>query len=404
MSLQPLRGYRVLDFSKVLAGPMCTQALGDLGAEVLKIEAKDGGDDTRGWPPFRAEMGATFLSANRNKKSVVIDLKSAEGKALARRLAAQADIVVESFGPGVAERLGIDHESLRAENPRLVYCSISGFGRTGPLAAAKGYDMILQAFTGMASMMGEPDSGPVRAPFSPVDQGTGMHAFSGILSALLNREKTGQGCRIEVSLFDTGVSFLGYLLQAYWERQTEPQRFGCAHESLCPYQAFDTLDRPVLVGVASESLWRAFCEVTGLVSMCDDPRFRTNADRVRHRQETIDTIAPVMKTRTSEAWVEALLAAGIPCSRINSFGDLLAHPQTQASGLIRTNDSTAFGALHAVAQPVKFDGERLPATGVPPHLGQHTEEVLLGVGLAAGEIDALMAKGVVAQARGHEDG
>lgn len=396
MSMQPLQGLRVLDFSKVLAGPMCTQALGDLGADIIKVEGKDGGDDTRGWPPFREGSGAVFLSANRNKRSLALDLKTPQGREIVHRLAAEADVVVESFGPGVTERLGIDFATLKKHNPRLIYCSISGFGRTGPLAHGKGYDMILQAFTGMVSIMGEPDNGPVRAPFSPVDQGTGMHAYSSILAALLNRDRTGEGCRIDVSLFDTGVSFLGYMLQAYWERGTEPARYGCAHESLCPYQAFEASDRPVLIGIASESLWKRFCEVSGLRQLLADPRFRTNADRVRHREETIAAVASVIQQRSSAEWVDLLTTEGIPCSLINGFADLMAHPHTRHSGLVASYESDAYGPLQAVVPPVRFDGARMVPGRAAPCLGEHTIEILRNAGFTSVEINELIGNGIVA--------
>ncbi len=399
MAIRPLEGRRVLDFSKVLAGPLCTQALGDLGAEVVKVEGRDAGDDTRGWPPFRNGQGSTFLAANRNKKSLAIDLKSQAGREVIHRLVTRTDIVVESFGPGVTQRLGIDWDTLRAFNPRLIYCSISGYGPDGPLASAKGYDMILQAFTGMASMMGEPDSGPVRAPFSPVDQGTGMHALTGILSALLNRDRTGFGCQVEVSLFDTGVSYLGYLLQAYWERRTEPQRFGCAHESLCPYQAFETTDKPVLIGIASEPLWRTFCEAVGLEYMRDDPRFRTNADRVRHRAETIAIISETIGSRSCGYWLELLSGHGIPSTQINNFADLLAHPHTAHSGIVSTYDSEQFGSLQAITQPVRYDGERFEPGRAAPLLGENSQDILADHGLSRQEIDALYDAGVIGGVR-----
>src|SRR5690349_644738 len=208
--MKPLAGLTVVDFSKVLAGPLCAQYLGDMGADVIKVEAYRDGDDTRRWPPFRGEDGTVFLSANRNKRSIALDLKSKEGQDVSRKLMQRADVVVESFGPGVAERLGIDHKTARAMNPRLVYCSISGFGRRGPMRDAKGYDVILQAFSGMMSITGEPDGAPSRSPFSPVDQATGFHAVTGILAALMEREKTGKGALVETSLFDTAMGFLGY--------------------------------------------------------------------------------------------------------------------------------------------------------------------------------------------------
>src|SRR3954447_12815529 len=228
--MTPLAGLRVLDFSKVLAGPLCGQWLGDLGAEVFKIEPPGVGDDTRGSPPFRAGEGAGFLSPNRNKRSLVLDLKTPEGQATARRMAAQADIVIESYATGVADRLGIGAAALRAANPRLIYCSISGSGRAGPLAGGLGYDVILQAFTGVMAMTGERGGGPIRSPFSPIDQSTGQNAFAGILAALLERGRTGQGCRLEVSLFETALAMLGYNAQIFWERGVVPEKFGSGHE------------------------------------------------------------------------------------------------------------------------------------------------------------------------------
>jgi crotonobetainyl-CoA:carnitine CoA-transferase CaiB-like acyl-CoA transferase len=388
--MQPLKGIRVLDFSKVLAGPTCTQSLAALGADVIKIEDRERGDDTRGWPPLREGDGAVFLAMNRGKRSVALDLKSAPGREAAHRLAAQADIVVESFGPGVTQRLGIAYEELKRINPRLIYCSISGFGQTGPLAHAKGYDMILQAFTGMLSIMGEPGGGPVRAPYSPVDQGTGAHAYSSILAALLNRNLTGEGAHIDVSLFDTGVHLLAYMFQSYWERGTEPARHACAHESLCPYESFSAADKLIVIGIASEPLWKRFCEVTGLQHMRDDPRYRTNADRVRHRDEVLAQVRAVIRARPAQEWIELLLAEGIPCAPINNFADILGHPHTQASGLVAQYESPAHGPLKAVLHPVKFDGQRMAPGSAPPRHGEHTLEVLRDLGFSAEEIERMI--------------
>ena len=230
----PLQGVRVIDFSKILAGPLCTQYLADLGAEVIKVEPIGTGDDTRHWPPFESGVGTVFLSVNRNKNSLAIDLKSPAGLEACRRLAKVSDVAVESFSPGVAERLGVGYEDLKAINPRIVYCSISGYGTVGPMREGKGYDVILQSFTGMLSITGEPGGNPVRSPFSPVDQGTGLHAVIGILGGLLECKRTGHGVKVEASLFDTAVAFLGYFLQGYWQRGTEPERPGSGHESLCP--------------------------------------------------------------------------------------------------------------------------------------------------------------------------
>ncbi len=386
--MTPLTGIRVLDFSKVLAGPLSAQWLGDLGAEVIKIEPP-GGDDTRGWPPFRGGEGAVYLASNRNKKSLVLDLKTAAGQAAARRMVEQADILIESYATGVAERLGIGAEAMRALNPRLIYCSISGFGRTGPLAKGLGYDVILQAFSGIMAMTGERDGGPIRSPFSPIDQSTGLNAFSGILAALLERGRTGKGCRLEVSLFETAAAMLGYSLGIYWEKGRLPEKCGSGHESLCPYQAFDASDRPVLIGIASDNLWRRFAAGIGRPELADDPRFRTNADRVAHMSETVALMQEIVGTRTADDWVAYCGEIGIPCSAINTMADMLAHPHTAARGIVVEYDHPTLGPMKTLGQPIQFDGAPRVVRAPPPRLGEHSAQVLAAFGFTEEEIAAL---------------
>jgi crotonobetainyl-CoA:carnitine CoA-transferase CaiB-like acyl-CoA transferase len=396
----PLAGLKVLDLSKVLAGPLCAQYLGDMGADVIKVETPGAGDETRSWPPFRqaedvAPTGSVFLSANRNKRSIAVDLRSEEGRRIIYRLASQADVVIESFGPGVAARLGVDTATLRALNPKLVCCNISGFGTVGPMREGKGYDVILQAFTGMLSITGERNGVPVRSPFSPVDQATGLHALIGIQAALLERARTGLGNVVEASLFDTATGFLGYFLQNYWERGTEPEKPGSGHESLCPYEAFDTLDKPVILGVANDTLWRAFCKVAGLMDIVDDPKFSNNAARVAHRDETVAMVRKVMATRTRAAWLNDLGAVGIPCSPLHTLGELSAHPHTAASGMVYEYEHPQYGTTRAVAQPLRFGGERTAMRHAPPAHGAHGREVLLEAGFSEAEIDSMAKVGAV---------
>jgi crotonobetainyl-CoA:carnitine CoA-transferase CaiB-like acyl-CoA transferase len=393
MSTQPLSGLRVLDLSKVLAGPLCAQYLGDMGAEVIKVESPGSGDETRGWPPLRRAgenaAGAIYLSANRNKRSIVVDLRTESGREVIYRLAKWADVAISSFGPGVAAKLAVDAPTLRALNPRLVCCEISGYGSVGPMRAGKGYDVILQAFSGMLAITGEPNGPPVRSPFSPVDQGTGLHALIGILAALHERERTGTGATVEASLFDTAVGFLGYFLQNYWERGTEPERPGSGHESLCPYQVFDTEDKPLILGVANDALWNRFCQIAQLEEIQDDPRFATNAARVRHREETVERVAIAMRRRKRAEWLSALDEAGIPCSPLHTLGELSSHPHATESGMVYDATHPVLGALRGVAQPLRFDGARTEMRRPAPMLGEHTREVLAELGYTPAEIDAM---------------
>lgn len=390
----PLLGIRVLDFTKVLAGPLCTQYLADFGADVIKVEPP-GGDDTRKWPPFEGHDGTVFLAVNRNKRSLSLDLKAPEGLAACRRLAAQADIVVESYGPGVATRLGVGDAALRELNPRLIYVSISGYGTRGPMKDGKGFDLIAQSFTGMLSITGEPGGAPVRSPFSPIDQGTGMNAVIGIMAALMQRGQSGLGSKLEVSLFDSAVGFLGYFMQSYWQRGTEPVRVGAGHESLCPYQAFEARDKPFILGVANDSLWRAFCDVAGVPALADDPRFESSASRVANRAETVATVAALVRQRTRDEWLAALDARGIPCAPLHNLGELDQHPHTAASDMILAYSHRDGHALKGVATPIRIEGERPALRSAPPALGEHSRVVLKELGYGAQEIEDWIARSIV---------
>jgi formyl-CoA transferase len=395
--MKPLSGIKVLDFSKVLAGPLCAQYLGDLGADVIKVEPVALGDETRGWPPFRAPgLGTIFLSANRNKRSIAVDLKTDEGRSIAHEIAKRSDVVIESFGTGVAERLGIDALTLLAMNNRLIHCSISGFGRSGPLKKSPGYDVILQAFSGVMALTGDEGGGYIRSPISPIDQMTGSHAFSGILASLIERQTTGNGGTVRVSLLETAIGLLGYNLQTFWERGVQPPKCGSSHESLCPYQAFEAADGPIMIGVANDNLWRKFCKIAGLEAIVDEPKFRTNADRVAHRGETLGHVQTALAKQPVAYWNDELAKIGVPCSPINSLAQLLDHPHTKSTGMIVDYEHPVAGRTKGIGQPILFNEDARSAGLPPPMHGQHTDEVLAQMGLSGARIDELRRSKVIA--------
>ena len=395
MALVPLRGVRVLDLSRVLAGPLCAQYLGDMGADVIKVEDTHGGDDTRQWPSFRRgpngqQTSAVFVSANRNKRSIAIDLKTQAGRDLVHRMARRADVVIESFAPGVAARLGVDGPTMCAINPRLVHCSITGFGTVGSMRGGKGYDLILQAFSGMLSITGDRDSPPMRSPFSPVDQGTGLHALIGILAALYARETTGRGGMVETSLFDTSTAFLGYFLHNYWEQGTEPEKAGVGHAGLCPYGVFETADRPLVLGVANDALWRRFCSLAGIADEPGLEELATNELRVKNRAKTNALVTSALGKQGRAYWFALLDEAGIPCSPLHTLGEFAAHPHTRESGMVYEYLDPNFGPMNAVSQPIRFDGSRGQHDRHAPLYGEHTVEILQEAGLDAAAIQKLV--------------
>jgi len=392
----PLADIRVLDLTRALSGPFATMILGDLGADVIKVEDTWHGDDTRRWgPPFQGDDAAYFLSINRNKRGLSVNLKTPEGVGIVRRLAAGADIMMENFRPGTAARLGLGYEELSARNPRLIYASISGYGQTGPDAGLPGYDAVAQAVSGMMSVTGEADGEPVRSGTSLADTGAGMWALIGILAALHARETSGRGQLVDVSLLDGQVAWLTYVAGKYFATGVTPGRYGSAHESLAPYQVFPTADDPLMIAVGSDGLWRRFTAATGLDGLTDDPRYATNPDRVRHRDTLIPRIAQALAARGCAEWTDLLNAAGVPAGPVNTVPAALEQAQVAARGMVVEIDHPVAGRLRTLGSPIKLSAQPASVRLPPPVLGQHTDEILAEAGYSAGQITELREQGVI---------
>jgi len=394
--MQPLQNIRVIDLTKVLAGPLCAQYLGELGADVIKIEPVEKGDDTRAWLPQDQGESAVFLALNHNKRSIALDLKTEAGRQIVHDLVRDADVVLQGFGGGAAARLGVDARTLMELNPRLIYCEISGYGRNGPLGNEPGYDVMLQAFSGMISTMGEPGGGYARASFSPVDIGSGMFGLSGVLAALIERGRSGKGVYVEISLLDTALGFMTYMAQSYWRSGQQPRPMGTAHPTMCPYQAFDAADGAMMLGAGNDAQWRRFCVAAGLQDYMEHPDFATNALRVRNMDKTVALVQEKFRQKTVAQWVDCLSQAGVPCSPIHTLRQALEHPQVAARELIVQTEHPAAGTLRQIALPVKFDHAPRTASRPPPLLGQHTTEILNGLGYSPESIEEMRKSGAIA--------
>ena len=392
----PLKGLKVVDLSKVLAGPLCGQYLGELGADVIKVEPVGKGDDTRGWLPQANGESAVFMAVNRNKRSIAIDLKTKSGQGIVYDLIRNADIVLQGFRGKTAEKLGVDYESLIKINPNLIYCEISGYGRDGPLGNAPGYDVMLQAFSGMISTMGESDGHFARASFSPVDIGTGMNAFSGVLAAIIERSKTGKGVYFEATLLDTALGFMSYMAQSFWMTGDDPKPMGTGHPSMCPYQAFEATDGVMMLGAGNDAQWKKFCEVAGLQDYVNHPDFCTNAMRMKNMQKTVAIVSERFKTKTIEEWLTALRAVGVPCSPIHKLSQALSHPQVLARGIIAESKHPQVGNLQQICLPIKFQNQVRQTNKPPPLLGEHTAEILRDLGYKDDQIESLRHNTVIA--------
>jgi formyl-CoA transferase/CoA:oxalate CoA-transferase len=385
MSFEPLHGIRVVDLTSSLAGPTCTQILAALGADVVKVEHPQRGDEARAWGPQFFEGGSVmFFAANTSKRSLALDFKAPEGMEALLRLVDRADVFVQSLRPGTAERSGLGGRALRARNERLVYCSIGAFGREGPLSGQPGYDPLMQAFTGHVSITGEPDRPGVRVGTSLIDLGTGVWAALGIVAALHERVQTGTGREVDVALFETGLSLVGYQLTDALRTGIAPGRFGTAFPLIAPYEVFPTADGELMIGAANDRLFVQLCAAIGLPELADDPRFRTNPDRVAHRAELLPPIRERLAQRTSAEWLSAL--EGIPVSPVQNVAEAAQHEQTRASGMVQELDGT-----ETLALPLQIDRERVAHAAAAPTLGAQSAEVLAELGYSEGEIESLAA-------------
>jgi crotonobetainyl-CoA:carnitine CoA-transferase CaiB-like acyl-CoA transferase len=392
-----LRNIRVLDLTRNLAGPYCTMVLGDMGADVTKIERPKFGDDTRKWsPPTWNGVSATFLSANRNKKSLAIDLNTPEGVEIAQILALQADILVESFRPGSLIKRGLGYEDLKKKNPKLIYCSISAYGNTGPLQNKPGYDPILQSSSGILDMTGNPDQEPVRLPLSAMDLGAGMWAVIGVLAALTERQKTGQGSLVETSLFETAAWWLNYHIVGYLGTGITPGRQGTGTPFIAPYEVFPASDEGVLVCVGNDNLFRSFMDLLEIPELIADDRFATNPMRVQNRIELRKRIIGKFQKRPAAEWIEQLDSRSIPCSRIHTVADFTEEEQMQALNLLTPFPHPEIPELRLVDMPLSLDGKRALHQLPPPLLGSHTNEILTAIGYNEDQISDLRTKGIIA--------
>ncbi|WP_198929219.1 CaiB/BaiF CoA transferase family protein [Marinobacter sp. X15-166B] len=399
---KPLAGIKVLDLSRVLAGPWCGQMLADMGAEVIKVERPGSGDDTRHWgPPWLTgtEESAYYLCANRGKRSLTVDIATPEGQALIRQLAAQSDVLLENFKVGGLQRYGLDYASLKALNPRLIYCSITGFGQESPYAHRAGYDFMIQAMGGIMSLTGKPDDEPggepVKIGVAFTDVFTGIYAANAVLAALYQRRDSGIGCHIDMALMDVQVGVLANQALNYLTSGEVPGRLGNAHPNIVPYQAVATRDGHMIVAVGNDEQFKRFCTALALPALADDSRFATNAARVAHRALLMPQLEAALAERSTDEWLATLEAVGVPCGPINTLDRVFADPHVQARSLKQTLPHSQAGQVDLVANPIRFDGVQMSASTAPPRLGEHTDSVLDELGITPEQRTALRAAGII---------
>lgn len=396
VALRPLAGMRVLDVTTSIAGPYCAQALAALGADVVKVERPDTGDDARAWgPPFWNGEGTMFLFANAGKRSLALSLTSERGRRALLTLADGADVFLQSLRPGLAEELGFGPAAVRARNPRLVYCTVGAYGRVGPLRHEPGYDALMQAAGGLISVTGEPGRPGVRVGSSLIDIGTGLWAAIGVLGALLARERTGEGAVVDVSLYETTLAYLGYHLAGYLADGTIPTGQGTAFPMVAPYEVFPTRDGELMIAGGNDRLFAAICDVLGQRELADDPRFSSNPGRVAHRDALYEIIARRLREDSTDAWQLRLTQAGVPAAPVADVRDVVESPQTEALQMLQPLPHPRIADLRLPALPLSLDDERVLHTSAPPDVGEHTAEVLREAGFDNDEIAALAAEGVI---------
>ena len=392
----PLAGLTIVDLTRVLSGPYCTMLLADMGARVIKVEQPDRGDDTRAWgPPFVGSETAYFLSINRNKESVTLDFKDPDGRRILEQLVASADVVVENFRPGAMTRLGLDYAALAPTHPRLVFCSISGFGQDGPRRQQAGYDAVIQAEGGLMSVTGDPDGPAFRVGLAVTDMVAGLLAAQGIVLALFARERTGRGQQVDISMLDGVISLLSYHASTYLTTGGESKRVGNRHATIAPYDTFTTSDGALFLAVGNDEQFKRFCPVAGLDHLLTDDRFRTNPLRVTNEAALKELIAPVLLGRTREEWIRALTAAGVPCGAVRSVPEALSDPQVTARHMIEAVEHAVLGRMKVLGTPIKLSETPPSVRTAPPTLGQHTDAVLGELGVSAADITGLRARGVI---------
>jgi len=393
-----LNGIRVVDVTASVAGPFTTQILGDLGADVVKVERPRTGDDTRSWgPPFWQEEAAAFLALNRNKRSLALDLKTPEGKEALRRLIARADIVVQNLRAGVFTDLGFGYDTLRELNPRLIFCDIGGYGPDGPMKDLPAYDPLMQAFSGLMSLTGEEGRPPVRIPASILDQGTAMWTVVAALDALRARDETGHGAHVQTSLLQTALMWLPIQLTGYLASGDLPRPLGSGTSTIVPYQAFPTRDGHLIVAAGNDNLWRRLCDAIERGDLADDPRFAGNPDRVRHRDELAAELSATLESKPTGEWQKILDGAGVPSTAIQTLDQVVSHPQVRATGALMPVPHPRIDDFTVVSTPFQHDGAYPGVRHVPPLLGEHSQEVLGELGYEQSEIAALADQGVITQ-------